>query len=171
MKGQDKESGQTSGSNDAPKKNHFCALRSSGEQETTPDAMTDVLKVFSNDVYALFDPGATLSFVTALVAKKFDILPDMLSEPFLVSTPVGASVIGKIVYKKFRLMYPNTVPYVKLVELDIFYFDVILRMDWLYSCFASIVCRTRVAKFKHPNEPVSKWKRGNSILNIKLFHV
>ena len=48
-----------------------------------------MLKVFSIDVYALLDPGATLSFVTPLVAKKFDILPDILHEHFLVSTPVG----------------------------------------------------------------------------------
>ena len=32
-----------------------------------------LLKVFSIDVYALLDPGATLSFVTPLVDKKFDI--------------------------------------------------------------------------------------------------
>ena len=54
-----------------------------------------MLKVFSIDVYALLDPGATLSFVTPLVAKKFDILPDILHEHFLVSTPVGESIFAK----------------------------------------------------------------------------
>lgn len=33
-------------------------------------------------------------------------------------------------------------------------FDVILGMDWLYSCFAFIVFRTRVVRFNFPNEPV-----------------
>ena len=33
-----------------------------------------MLKVFSIDVYAFLDLGAILSFVTPLVAKKFDIL-------------------------------------------------------------------------------------------------
>ena len=80
------ESGQASGSNDAPKKNHFCALRSRGEQETSPNVVTSMLKVFSIDVYSLIDPDATLSLVTPLVAKKFDIVPDILHEPFIVST-------------------------------------------------------------------------------------
>ena len=77
MKGQDKESGQSSGSNDALKKNHFYALRSRGEQETSPDVVIGMLKVFYVDVYALIEPNTTLSFVTPLVAKNFDILPDI----------------------------------------------------------------------------------------------
>ena len=57
--------------------------------------MTGMLKVFSIDVYVLLDPGATLSFLNPLVAKNFDIFPDILHEPFIVSTPVGESVVAK----------------------------------------------------------------------------
>ena len=56
-----------------PKKNLFYALRSRGEQETSPNVVTFMFKVFSIDVYAFLDPGATLSFITPLVAKKFYI--------------------------------------------------------------------------------------------------
>ena len=56
-----------------------------------------MLKVFSIYVYALLDPGATLSFVTPLIANKFDILPDILNEPLMVYTPVDESVITKSV--------------------------------------------------------------------------
>ena len=58
-------------------------------------------------------------------------------------------------------MFPNTVIYVELVELDMFYFDVILGMDWLHVCFASIYCRTRVVKFNFPNELVLECKGAN----------
>ena len=94
-------SGQTqvSGSNEAPKKNHFYDFCSRGEQETSFDVVTGMLKSSSIDVYALLDPGATLSFVTPLAAKKFYILPDILHETFIVSTPVVESVFAKSVRK------------------------------------------------------------------------
>ena len=42
-------------------------------------------------------------------------------------------------------------------------FDIILGMDWLHACFASIDCRTRVVRFNFPNEPIVELKEGNSI--------
>ena len=47
--------------------------------------VTGMLKVFYIDVYSLLDLGATSYFVTPLIARKFDILPDMLNEPFMVT--------------------------------------------------------------------------------------
>ena len=87
MGGQDKNSVQASGSTDAPKKNNIYAIRSRGEQETSPDVVTGMLKC-SVDVYSLLYLGATLYFVTTLVSKKFDFLPDILNEPLIVYTPV-----------------------------------------------------------------------------------
>ena len=62
LKSQDKfsEQAQASGSSYAPKNNRFYAIRSRGEQETSLDVVTGMLKVFSLDVYSLHDPGATL---------------------------------------------------------------------------------------------------------------
>ena len=41
-----------------------------------------MLQVYSINIYALIDPDAILSFVTPLVAMKFDVLPDVSIEPF-----------------------------------------------------------------------------------------
>ena len=54
--------------------------------------VTVTLHVLSFPVYALLDPGSTLSFVTPLVASKFDLLSETLHEPFLVSTPIGENI-------------------------------------------------------------------------------
>ena len=120
LKSQDKGSGQAqaSGSSDAPKKNLFNALHSRGEQETSPDVVTSMLKVFSIDVYDLLDLSATLSFDTPLVSKKFDILPDILHEPFIMSTPMNELVVAKRVYINCQIMSSNRVSYVDLVEID-----------------------------------------------------
>ena len=42
--------------------------------------------------YILLDLGTTLSMFTPLLANKFDLLPDILHEAFLVSTHIGDSV-------------------------------------------------------------------------------
>ena len=158
FEGQDNGSvhAQASGSSDAPKKNRFYALRSRGEQDTSLDVVNSMLKVFSLDVYPSLDPDATLLFVTPLVDKKFDILPNILHEPFIVSTPMGESVDAKSVHRNCPIMFPNRVSYVGLVELDILDFDIICGIDLLHAYFASIDCRTRVVRFNFPNKPVVK---------------
>ena len=66
-----------------------------------------MLQVFSIDVYALLDPGATLSIVTLLISRKFDVIPNILNEPFTVNTPVCESMVEKRVYKNCPILLPN----------------------------------------------------------------
>ena len=48
----------------------------------------------------MFDPATTFSlFLIPFVAMKFELLPDVLVEPFSVSTLVDDFVIAKRVYK------------------------------------------------------------------------
>ena len=105
--------------------------------------VTDLLQVFSVNVYALLDPSANLSFIAHLVAKKFDVLPDILNEPFLVKTPVGHSVVPERVFMSCPISLPNRVMWVDLIELDVVDFDVILGMDLLHACFASLIVALR----------------------------
>ena len=91
---------------------------------------------------------------------KFDVLPNVFHEPYSVSTLVGYFVLFKRFYRGCPISLPNRVTLVELVELDILDFDVILRMDRLHSCFASIDFRTLVIMFQFPHEPVVEWKEG-----------
>ena len=59
-----------------------------------------MLRVFHLDVYVLLDPGLSFSYVTPLVAVNFDISFENILDPFLVSLPVGESVVARRIYKK-----------------------------------------------------------------------
>ena len=56
---------------------------------------------------------------------------------------MGDYMVAERVYSKCPVMLPNKVTLVDLVELDMFDLDIILGMDWLHACFASIDCVTR----------------------------
>ncbi|KAH0768772.1 hypothetical protein KY290_012753 [Solanum tuberosum] len=76
----------------------------------SPDVVTDILNVFQLDVYPLLDPSATLSFLTPYVAMRFDVLLDVLLDPFSIYAPIGDSIVAKMVYRKTRVvkfLFPN----------------------------------------------------------------
>ncbi|KAH0642224.1 hypothetical protein KY285_033082 [Solanum tuberosum] len=75
--------------------------------------------------------GSTLSYVTPFIAGKVKRAPELLVKPFEVSTPI------------------------EMVD-----FDVIMGMDCLASCYATVDCRTEMVHFHFPKEAVLEWK-GN----------
>ena len=78
-----------------------------------------------------------------VVAMKVEVLHDVLVEPFSVSTMVANFIIAKRVYRSCPILFSKRVTLVDL-EVDLFDIDVILSMDLLHSCFASLDCRIRV---------------------------
>nr|AAV31171.1 Putative polyprotein, identical [Solanum tuberosum] len=143
--------------------NRLYAITSPHEQEISPNVVTCMIKVFAFDVYALLDPGASLSFVTPYVANKFDVLLERLCEPFCVSTPVGESILAERVYCDCPVSINHKSTMADLVDLDMVDFDVISGMDWLHACYTSLDCRTRVVKFQFPNEPVIEWSSSSVV--------
>ena len=113
----------------SPRKNRIYALRSSGDQEESPDVVTGTLYVFYIDFYDLLDAGGTLSFVTPLVDKIFDVLPNILIKPFSVTTSVDDSIVARRVFRGCPISFPNRVTWVDLVEFDMVDFDVF--WEWI----------------------------------------
>ncbi|XP_070002911.1 uncharacterized protein [Nicotiana sylvestris] len=135
----------------------------SGHQtaEASPYVVTGILTVQSHDVYALIDPGSTLSYVTPFVAMEFGIEPEQLDEQFSVSTPVGEEILATRAYRSCVVKVRGRDTMADLIELGMVDFDVRMGMGWLYSCFAKLDCRTRNIRLEFPNEPVVELKGDN----------
>lgn len=88
-----------------------------------------MLQVFSIKFYAFVYPGATLSLVTPFVAKKFNMLPNVVVEHFSVSTRVCDSLVAKTVYSSCLILSSNIVTLVYLLEHDNVDFDIILGIN------------------------------------------
>ena len=85
-----------------------------------------MFRVFHFDVFVFLVPRSNLSYVTSLVAVNFAISAEKIFEPFLVSTPVGESVVAKQIYKKCPITVLHKVMLADLIELDMVDFDLIL---------------------------------------------
>ncbi|XP_070008717.1 uncharacterized protein [Nicotiana sylvestris] len=131
-----------------------------GRQDTEArgDVVTCILTKFTFDVYALIDPGSTLSYVTPYIAKKFGIEPEKLCEPFEVSTLVGELVITRCIYRGCSVKVYHRLTAADLVEVEMVDFDVIMGMDWLASRYATVGCRTKIVSFAFLGEPVLEWE-------------
>ncbi|XP_070050248.1 uncharacterized protein [Nicotiana tomentosiformis] len=115
-------------------------MRGCQNLEASPDVVKGILTVQSYDVYALIDPGSTLSYVTPYVAMGFGIEPEQLYEPFSVSTLVVESILAARVYRDCVVTFRGRNTAANLIELRMVDFDMIMGMDWLYSCFAKLDC-------------------------------
>ena len=127
--------------------NRTYALVDRQNSEASPDVVTGTLSIFSYNVYALIDPGSTLSYVTPLIAVKFERTPKLLIKSIEVSTPVGKYIVVKRVYHNCVVTVCDHDTLADLIELDMVDFDVIMGMDWLASCYATVDCRAKEVHF------------------------
>ncbi|XP_070013787.1 uncharacterized protein [Nicotiana sylvestris] len=149
--------GRGRGSSSGGNQNRIYVLAGRHDQVYSPDVVTGMLTICSHDVYALIDPRSTLSCITPFVARKFGIVPETLSYPFVVPTPVGESIITRHVYRGCTVSVCGRQTSAGLVELENLDFDAIMGMDWLAACYAMVDCRARTARFHFPGEPVLEW--------------
>ncbi|XP_070031935.1 uncharacterized protein [Nicotiana tomentosiformis] len=117
----------------------FYAMRRRRESESSPDVVIGILSVQSHDLH----------------------------EPFSVSTLIGESILAVQVYRDSVVTLCGRDTVADLIELRMVDFDVIMEMDWIYSCFSKLDYRTRTVRFEFPNEPVIEWKSDDMVLKGK----
>ena len=120
--------------------------------EKSTDLVKGMLQVFSTSVYALLDPGSTLSFVTPLISLIFDTLPKILYDSIVISTPLGENIRVDRVHKDSPLVVCGKTMCADLVELIMNDFDIILGMDRLHKRYTFMYYRCMVLRFCFPNE-------------------
>lgn len=70
--------------------------------------------------------GATLSFSTPYVNRKFDICSKILHNYFRVFTHVSDFTVTKTVYRNYPIFVSHRFTHMDLVEFDRVEFDIIL---------------------------------------------
>ena len=116
----------------------------------------------------MFDPGSTHSYVSPYFATQFGKQPVLLDHPFHVSTPVGDSLLVEYVFKSYLITVDGRETVADLIVLDMLDFDVILGMDWLASCHATLDCHAKVVRFNVPNESSFFVRGDRRLVSITL---
>lgn len=91
---------------------------------------------------------------------RFDVLPNVLIDPFSVSTPIGKSIMAKRIYRNFLISLSHIITTVDLVEIVMFDSNVNLGIYFLHSSYGSIDCTLRVVKFQNLERALPRVERG-----------
>ena len=91
----------------------------------------------------LFDPGSTHSFPSPKFSKLIDVPVKDLDYILTVATLVGKQVVCRTFYPSCAIKIGEVVLPANLILLEMYDFDVILRMDWLAGYHATMDCSIR----------------------------
>ncbi|XP_070005010.1 uncharacterized protein [Nicotiana sylvestris] len=96
-------------------------------------------------------------------------MPEILSDPFAVSIPVGESIIARRIYRGCTISVCGRQTSADLVDLEMLDFDAIMGMDWLAACYATVDFRAKTARFHFSGERVLEWVGNTAIPRGKFI--
>ncbi|WRX23573.1 Retrotransposon gag domain - like 10 [Theobroma cacao] len=123
------------------------------EAQTSNVVVSGILSVCTMNARVLFDPGATHSFISPCFASRLGRDHVRREEQLMVFTPLKEIFVVEWEYESCVVRVKNKDTLVNLVVLDTLDFDVILGMDWLSPCDASVDCYHKLVRFDFPGEP------------------
>ncbi|XP_075491099.1 uncharacterized protein LOC142529448 [Primulina tabacum] len=154
--GPNKGTGPNVGANpNKPKENKPNARVFAMNQEEADDAnevVSGTILLQKVPAYALFDCGATHSFVSKRFAKKVGLKPESLTEPFRIATPTSKTIETHEIHEDCKIGIANQTFSADLIQLVMVDFDIILGMDWLAKNHAIVDCKGKRVKLRTPNQ-------------------
>ncbi|KAL5561904.1 hypothetical protein UlMin_031651 [Ulmus minor] len=133
---------------EAPEPNARIYTYVKGDAEAgTSNVVTGQLYVANMTTYALFDSGATHSFISTVHANRLDRRKDTIPQNFRTSLPSGEVLLSVYWLRAVPIILSEKELYVDLIVLDKYDYDVILGMDFLAKYNATIECRLRRVTF------------------------
>ncbi|EOY03279.1 Uncharacterized protein TCM_018113 [Theobroma cacao] len=121
--------------------------------QTSNVVVSGILSICNMNARVLFDPGATHSFISPCFASRLGKDRVRREEQLVVSTPLNEVFVAEWEYESCVVRVKDKDTLVNLVVLDTLDFDVILGMDWLSPCHASVDCYHKLVRFDFSDEP------------------
>ncbi|XP_042969169.1 uncharacterized protein LOC122301871 [Carya illinoinensis] len=121
--------------------------------------MTGRVNLFRFSACALFDSGASQSFVSAAFARICSLQTELLPRRVVVLIPDGNTVSCTRLVKDCPLELEGRTLKANLLVFGQMEFDLILGMDWLFKHYAKIDCRKREVVFEPPTEDRMSYAR------------
>ncbi|KAL3715744.1 hypothetical protein ACJRO7_007483 [Eucalyptus globulus] len=131
-----------------------------GQAEDAPNVITGMVSLNDHPAYALFDPGATHSFIADRFIKLIGLNPKLLESVVSISTPLKDRILSTMGCPDCKLVIGEQEGRIDLIVLAMYDFDVIIGMDWLTKQRAKMDCYRKAIQF-NPVESESFEFRGN----------
>ncbi|XP_054816939.1 uncharacterized protein LOC129316544 [Prosopis cineraria] len=114
-----------------------------GEAEASPKLIRGTISLYGHQIDAMFDSGATHSFISDDCAKRLNL--HVLEMPFAmnVSTSTGVSTRTSQACLKLELKFGDRVSMIDLISLPLSGIDVIVGMDWLSANGMTLNCNRK----------------------------
>ena len=121
------------------------------DAQTSEGVVTGTVIVGTCSGCALFDPGATHSFVSTIFAKNCKLHCTRMTVEYEVSTPAGQVMCTNLICKDCPIIVSGFLMPANLILFEFLRdFDIILGMDWLARWDAMVDCRRKRIQFNLP---------------------
>ncbi|XP_073039363.1 uncharacterized protein [Primulina eburnea] len=139
------------------------------EADDANEVVSGTILIQQVPAYALFDCGATHSFISNRFARKLGYKSDNLTEPFRIATPTSRAIETHEIYRDCKISINDQTFSADLIQLIMVDFDIILGMDWLAKNNVIVDCKGKKVRLITPNQEEvvyqGKSKKRKSLLS------